>query len=81
MTRASGADDPALAETSWPFPDVPTDDRDSIEWRLRYGHPSRADLLAAADILAAYGALVKEGTTTRQTERLAALRRVWRRKR
>lgn len=29
-----------------------------IEWQLRYGNPSRGDLLSAASVLAAYGRLV-----------------------
>lgn len=82
MTRATGADDPALAETSWPLPDeIYDEDRDDLQHALRYGTPTRSQLLEAAGRIAAYGALICDGTTTRQTERLAALRRVWRRRR
>ena len=73
MKFASGKDDPALAETSWPLP------ADDIEGQLRYGNPSRTALLSAAGILAAYRALIEDGTTAQQTKRLAALRRVHRR--
>lgn len=82
MTRATGKDDPALAETTWPMPDMPGDDDSevSLEWKLRHVEPSRADLTAAAGILAAYHALITDGTTTQQIKRLAALRRVHRRR-
>lgn len=82
MTRATGADDPALDETSWPLPDKTyNEDRDDLQHALRYGTPTRSQLLQAAAQIAAYRALVCDGTTTQQTGRLAALRRVWRRKR
>lgn len=80
MRFARGADDPALAETSWPLPDHGDDNRDGIERQLRYGTPDRTTLLCAAEIVAAYGALIEDGTTTQQVKRLAALRRVNRRK-
>lgn len=77
LLRASGDDDPALAETSWPL--LPGYYHD-IEWRMRYGEPSRTDMLCAAEVIAAYKALTCDGTTTQQTKRLAALRRIWRRR-
>lgn len=80
MMRADGRDDPVLAQTAWPLPDAGEADHDSLEWRLRYGQPDRSTLLAAAGIVAAYGALIADGTTTQQTRRLAALRRVYRRR-
>lgn len=80
MMRADGRDDPALAQTGWPLPDAGDADHDSIEHQLRYGQPDRSTLLAAAEIVAAYGALIADGTTTQQTRRLAALRRVYRRR-
>lgn len=78
--RAAGKDDPALAKTTWPMPDAGESDHDSIEWTLRYGNPTRSQMLEAAEIVAAYGALVACGTAARQTRRLVALRRVWRRR-
>lgn len=75
--RAGGADDPALAETSWPLP--PPIEAD-LAWRLRFGRLSHADRLFLAEILGAYRTLICGGTTTQQTRRLAALRRVWRRR-
>ncbi len=81
MTRAAGADDPALAETSWPLPDLEVDaDHDTLESRLRFGDSTATDHHAAADILAAYRALICDGTTTDQVAHLRALRRVWRRR-
>lgn len=80
MMRADGRDDPALAQTSWPLPDAGEADRESIEWQLRYGQPDRSTLLAAAGIVEAYAALIAQGTTAQQTRRLAALRRVYRRR-
>ncbi len=80
MMRADGRDDPSLAQTAWPLPDAGESDRDSIESQLRYGQSDRGTLLAAAGIVTAYGALIADGTTTQQTRRLAALRRVYRRR-
>ena len=80
MLAATGRDDPELSETTWPLPDAGDADRNSVEWMLRYGQPDRSTLLAAAEIVAAYGALVADATTTEQTKVLAALRRVYRRR-
>lgn len=70
----SGRDDPALAETVWPLPDA------DLEDVMFNGIPDGHEELAAAAILAAYRALIADGTTKQQTQRLAALRRVWRRR-
>jgi hypothetical protein len=79
--NATGADDPALLETSWPMPGADeTDGADSLEWTLRYGEPTRSDLLAAADRLRAYRALICDSHTEQQQHRLAALRRVYRKR-
>lgn len=81
--RATGADDPALAETAWPLPS------DSIVGRLHEtaeafasvdGSTESMLLLDAASIVAAYRALIEDGTTAQQLRRLAALRRVHRRR-
>ncbi|MFA5898001.1 MAG: hypothetical protein WC829_02690 [Hyphomicrobium sp.] len=37
---------------SWPIPS------NELEWRLRYGNPARTDMLAAAEIVAAYQVLI-----------------------
>lgn len=50
-------------------------------WQLRYGRPSKIALLEAAEVLAGYRALICNVTTKKQLQRLAALRRVYRRKR
>jgi len=81
MTRATGADDPALLETSWPMPGATDHHGSDLEWVMRYGQPSRQDLLSAAAVICAYRALICDGSTDVQLERLAALRRVWRQKR
>lgn len=73
-----GDDDSALRETVWPL--VVDRDRD-VEWLLRYGTPTRWDMLAAAEVIAAYRALIEDGTTKTQLKRLAALRRVAKRRR
>lgn len=74
--RATGADDPALAETVW---SLPSDDPD-VEWQLRYGKPTKAQMLESAEVLSTYRALIEDGTTKQQLRRLAALRRVHRRR-
>lgn len=77
--NATGKDDPALRETSWPMPATETaSNEDRLEWRLRYGSPSRSDILAAVEILAAYRVLIVDSSTEQQQHRLAALRRVYR---
>ena len=44
----------------WPKPDH------DLGWRLRYGTPTRTDLLAAAAILDAYAQMVSDPTAKRQ---------------
>ena len=79
MTRyVTGKDDPALADTAWPMPETDPEVC-GVEWRLRYGRPDEV-AGSAAVIVAAYFALITEGTTTQQLKRLAALRRVHRRR-
>ncbi len=77
---ATGRDDPEIAETSWPLPDLPGPDQHGVEWMLRYGTPDRSTLFAAASIVAAYRALIEHGTCSQQQRRLAALRRIQRRR-
>lgn len=40
-------------EMTWPLPNG------DLEWRLRYGKPTRQDILVAASIIHSYGSLVK----------------------
>jgi hypothetical protein len=54
----------------WPNPDDPNE----TQWRLRYGTPTRADLLFAADVMCAYGQLV-EDPQRRRNEKVAGIRR------
>lgn len=42
-------------EMTWPLPEV---EEDGVEWRLRYGTPTREDLLVAASYMHAYSSLV-----------------------
>ena len=46
------------------------DNDDSVEWRLRYGNPTRADLLYAASVMAAYTALV--GSTEKNRKKIVS---------
>jgi hypothetical protein len=39
--------------TTWPDPGDP----DDVQWQLRYGEPSREQMVFAASVLAAYGRL------------------------
>jgi hypothetical protein len=39
-------------DMNWPLPDT------DLAWRLRYGNPTREDLLRSASILSAYYALI-----------------------
>ena len=48
-------------ETTWPTPAL----ADEIQYVLRYGEPSRNQLLAAASILSAYSALCRTDGRTR----------------
>lgn len=49
------AEDPK-SKTRWPF-DVDDPDLDGVEWQLRYGTPTKSDLLAAASVMQAYAFL------------------------
>jgi hypothetical protein len=51
-------------ETTWPAPETSGD----IEHALRYGEPTRSDLLVAASYIAAYRMLTLEHTATRRAE-------------
>jgi hypothetical protein len=77
MKRATGRDDPALLETTWP---LPCEEMGLLQHDLYNGNPvSDCRGLGAAGILAACRALIEDGTTAGQTRKLAALRRVYRR--
>lgn len=41
-----------IDDTAWPLPN------NNLEWTLRYGTPTKTDLLLAASILAAYSQIV-----------------------
>lgn len=55
---------------TWPDPDDPLE----IEWTLRYGTPTRAQLLAAASMIAAYKQLVAD-PQVRRNAKIAGIRR------
>lgn len=44
---------------SFPDPSDPSD----VQWRLRYGEPTKGDLLVAASVMAAYAALCYQPLT------------------
>lgn len=44
--------------TVWPVPDSSKDP--GLEWTLRYGTPTKEDLLMAASVVAAYCALIRQ---------------------
>lgn len=46
---------------AWPNPDDPYE----IEWRLRYGEPTKADRLVAASYIAAYRQLIQDSQRVR----------------
>jgi len=54
---------------SWPNPTDPLD----VEWSMRYGNPSREQMLVAASFVAAYRHLV-EDSAVRRNEKITALR-------
>lgn len=56
--------------TTWPRPEDPQD----VEWQLRYGAPTRADLLIAASYIRAYRALCSMPQRARNG-RISALKR------
>lgn len=71
--RATGDDDPNLAEMCWPIPG--SEEYGEIVWRLAYGTPTRHDLIAARDVMMAYYDLIK-ATGGRRARIGAALKRV-----
>lgn len=54
---------------AWPNPDDPG----GVEWRLRYGEPTRQDLLVATSYIGAYRQLVQDTQATRNAK-IAAIR-------
>ena len=48
--------------SSWPRPALESDDEYGVGYTLRYGTPTRSDLLKAAEIIDAYSYLVAEST-------------------
>lgn len=46
----------SFKDMTWP---CPGERMGEIEWQLRYGEPSRKDLLSAASVLAAYQHLIE----------------------
>lgn len=65
--------------SAWPRPALESDPEYGLGHRLRYGTPTRADILEAAAIINAYGHLVVEASRDRRNfvcrEIRAALRR------
>lgn len=53
-------------ETTWRRPDREHEAGESIEWYLRYGKPTREQLLQAASFIACYNALVYSTARKRQ---------------
>lgn len=56
-------------DMTWPNPNDPSE----IEWRLRYGTPTRSDLLLVASFMGAYRHLVGLPVRTRN-KRISSLR-------
>lgn len=56
---------------AWPNPTDPTE----VQWRLRYGKPTRSDLLLAASHMSAYTQLVYDPQRIRN-EKIASLRKL-----
>lgn len=56
------------------WPRAGGDRMESLEWALRYGEPSRQDMLLAASVLAAYRQMVLVDTEKRRVEVVRALR-------
>ena len=48
---------------SWP---CPCDRMDALEYTLRYGEPTKSDLLLAASVLSAYRQMVRDPVKKRQ---------------
>ena len=66
--------------SSWPRPALESDERYGVGNILRYGTPTRSDLLVAAEVIDAYGYLIAETTCEKRDlvchEMRAALRAV-----
>lgn len=76
-TYANEHDDPALKETCWPCPDSLENgsEWDHVNWRLRYGTPSKSDLYLASAVMSAYESLLSR-PPSQARKYIAALRRV-----
>lgn len=61
-----------FSEMTWPI--HIEDENDSVQWRLRYGEPSREDILFAASVMQAYAELVESPSRKRDAV-IAILRR------
>ena len=53
----------------WPNPNDPNE----VQWRLRYGKPTREDILFAASVMSAYSQLVAD-PQRRRNEKVRGLR-------
>ena len=51
-------------EGTWPNPHDPTE----VQWRLRYGEPTREDLMVAASVMGAYGHLIGATRVVREAK-------------
>jgi hypothetical protein len=58
---------------TWPIHEEGEDD--SVQWRLRYGHPTREDILYAASVMSAYHSLVNS-TRNKRDEVVRELRAI-----
>lgn len=54
--------------TTWPRPDLESDNDSGLAWRLTYGEPTRTDLIRAASVIRAYSYLVTETTRARRDQ-------------
>lgn len=61
MTRIKVSDG-----STWPRPALESDERHGVGHTLRYGTPTREDLMEAAAICDAYGHLVAESTQAKR---------------
>lgn len=52
-----------IEDMSWPMPD------NELEWKLRYGTPTKAELLQAASILSAYSQITLFDTKKQRDKR------------
>jgi hypothetical protein len=59
MTRIVGTHAILEDGTCWSLPgDLPFDEGGGLEWRLRYGTPTKSDLLLAAGVISCYRAII-----------------------